>query len=67
MMIIPAKFQPSSSTGMCGKRGDRGTRDVAPFSHDPYTYKKKNHNENSKLPISLRSGVIMIENTFKDY
>jgi len=46
MIIIPAKFQPSSSTGMGGKwddigrkRGDRRTRDVTPFSHDPYTKK----------------------------
>jgi len=57
MMIIPDKFQPSRSTGMGGKRGDRHTQDVTPFSHDPYT-KKLNHNENSELPPSLRSGGI---------
>jgi len=35
MMIIPAKFHPSSFTGMGVKRVDRQTRDVTPFSHDP--------------------------------
>jgi len=37
MMIIPAKFQPSSSTSVGRKRGDRRTRDITPFSQDPYT------------------------------
>jgi len=31
MMIIPAKFQPSNSTGMGGKCGDKWTRDVTQF------------------------------------
>jgi len=57
-MIIPAKFQPSSSPGMGGNWGDRWTRDVTPFSHDPYT-KKTNHIENSKLPPLLRLGGII--------
>jgi len=45
MMIIPAKFQPSSSTGMGGKWS---------------LYKKyEPYNENSKFPPSLRSGGII--------
>jgi len=39
MMIFPAKFQPSSSTGMGIKRGDERTQDVTPFSHDPHAKK----------------------------
>jgi len=49
MIIIPAKFQPSSPSGMDRKSGDRLTCDVNPFSHDPHA-KKIIDNENSKLP-----------------
>jgi len=60
-MIIPAKFQPSSSTGMGGKWGDRQTRDVTLFSRDTYPKKTKKHNENSQLPPSLCSvGIILV-------
>jgi len=34
MMLTPAKFQPSSSIGMGGQRGDRRTCDVTPFSRE---------------------------------
>jgi len=39
IMIIPVKFQLSSSTGIGRKWGDRLTRDITPFSHDPYIKK----------------------------
>jgi len=39
MMIISANFQASSFPGMAGKRGDRQTCDVTPFSCNPFTKK----------------------------
>jgi len=41
-MIIPAKFQPSSSTGKGGKWGDRRARDLP---HFPMIPTQKNQNE----------------------
>jgi len=60
-MLIPAQFQPPSSTGRGGKRGDRHTTPyVTPFLHDPH----ENHSENSKRPPSLCLEGIVSSNSY---
>jgi len=51
MMIIPAKFQPSSFTGMAGKRGD-GCVTPSHFPAIPIQKNGSNHNDFSKHPPS---------------